>query len=75
MVLRFVDGQFGFAHPIFAGVFLLALFLFEDVLIRDRDGDLRFDLKVLILHVEDDLLDHFFGILGAVDHVVEIGPD
>ena len=75
IVLGFVDGDFGFAHPVFAGVFLLVLFFLQDVLIGDGDGDLRFDLEVLILHVEDHLLDHFFRIFGAVDHVVEIGPD
>ena len=75
IVLALVDGDFGFVHPVLAAVFLFAEFLFQHVLVGNGDGDLRFDLKILIFHVEDDLLDHFFRILGAVDHVVEIGAD
>jgi hypothetical protein len=75
VVLAFVDRDFGFMHPVLAGVFLLAEFFLKDVLVGNGDGDLRFNLEVLIFHVEDDLLDHFFRILGAVNHVVEVGAD
>ena len=54
------------------GVVLCFLFL-EQMLVRDGDGDLRFDLQELVFHIEDQLLQHFFGIFGAVDEVVEIG--
>jgi len=42
------------------------------VLIGDGDGYLRLDLQVLVLHVEDHLLDHFFRIFGAIDDVVDV---
>jgi hypothetical protein len=45
------------------------------MLVGDGDGDLRFDLQELIVHVEDDLLDHLFGLLSFIDQVVEVGPD
>ncbi len=75
VVLRFIHGDFRLAHPVFGGVFLLAKFLLQNVLIGDGHGDLRLDLQVLILHIQHHLLDHFFRIFRAVDHVVEIGPN
>jgi hypothetical protein len=36
---------------------------------------LGLDLQKLVLHVEDDLLDHFFRVLGLVNQVIEIGAD
>jgi len=59
----------------FEGFFLLAKFLFENVLIGDGHGDLRLDLQVLILHIQNHLLDHFFRIFRPIDHVVEIGSN
>ena len=42
----------------------------------ELDGNryLRLHLHELILHVENDLLDHLGGLFRAVDQVVEIGP-
>ncbi len=74
-VMRFIDGDFGFAHPFLPGVFVFFQLLFEHVLVGDGDGDLRLHLEILVLHIEDDLLDQFFGVFGAVDHVVQIGAD
>ena len=34
-----------------------------------------FTCSKLVLHVQNDLLDHFFRVFGLVDQVVEIGPD
>jgi hypothetical protein len=45
------------------------------MLVGNCDRDLGLDLQKLVLHVEDDLLDHFFRLFGLVDQVVEIGPD
>ena len=75
VVFFFVDGEFGLAHPLGHFVFVFFLLFFEQVLVGDRDRDLRLDLQKLVLHVEDDLLDHFFRLFGLVDQVVEIGPD
>ena len=46
--------------------------IIQQVLIGDGDGYLRLHLQELILHVENYLLDHLFGIFGLVDQVVEI---
>ena len=51
------------------------MLLLEQVLIGHRDGDLGLDLQQLVFHVEDYLLDHFLGILRAVDQVVQIRAD
>ena len=75
VVLLLVDGEFGLAHPFLHFVVVLLFLFFEQVLIGDGDRDLRFDLQKLVLHVEDDLLDHLFRVLGLVDQVVEVGPD
>ena len=45
------------------------------MLVCDGDGNLRFYLQELVVHVEDHLLDHLFGLLSFVDQVVEVGPD
>jgi len=45
------------------------------MLIGDGNRNLGFHLEVLVFHVEDDLFDHFFRVLGAIDHIVEIGAD
>src|SRR5438034_4844179 len=55
-------------HPLLV---LLALAL-EDVLVGDRDGDLRLHLEELILHVEDDLLQQLLRVLRLVDEIVQV---
>ncbi len=75
VVLLFVDGQFGFAHPLRYLVFIFFLLSFQQMLVGDGDRDLGLDLQKLVLHVEDYLLDHFFRMLGLVDQVIEIRPD
>ena len=75
IVLFLVDGQFCFTHPFRHFVFIFFSPFFQQMLVGDGDRHLRLDLQKLILHVEDDLLDHFFRMLSLVDQVVEIGPD
>ena len=75
VVLRFFYRALGLAHPFVSCIFIFFEFLLQHVLVGDRDGDLRFHLHVLILHVENHLLDHFFWILGAIDGVVDVGAD
>jgi hypothetical protein len=75
IVFLFVHSEFRLSNPIFSGVLMLAEFLLQHVLVGDRDGDLRFHLQVLIFHIADHLLDHFFRIFRAIDHVVEICAD
>src|SRR5580658_729417 len=45
------------------------------MLVCNRDGDLRLDLEKLVLHIENDLLDHLFRVFSLVDQVVEVCPD
>ena len=45
------------------------------MLVGDGDGHLRLYLQQLVVHVEDDLLDHFFRVLGLVDQVIEVRPN
>ena len=75
VVFFLVDGEFGFAHPFRHFAFVLFLFLLEQVLVGDLNRHLRLDLQKLVLHVENDLLDHLFRLLGLVDQVIEVGPD
>jgi hypothetical protein len=75
VVLLLVDGELGLAHPFLDLVVVFEFLLFEQVLVGNGDGDLRFDLQELVVHVEDDLLDHLFGLLSFVDQVVEVSPD
>ena len=56
-------------------VLVLLLLLLQHVLVGDGDRHLGLHLEQLVLHVEDHLLDHLFGVFGLVDQVVEIGPD
>ncbi len=75
VVLLFIDGKLGFAHPFLGFVVIFEFPFFQQMLVGDGDGDLRFDLQELVVHVEDDLFDHLFRLLGFVDQVVEVGPD
>ena len=72
-VVLFGDGHSGASieFPAF-GVGFVALLL-QHVQVGDGDRHLGFHLHKLVFHVEDDLLDHRFGIFSPVDEVVEIG--
>ena len=75
VVFFLVDGEFGLAHPFGDFLFVFFLLFFEQVLVGDGNRDLRLNLQKLVLHVENDLLDHFFRFFSLVDQVVEVGPD
>ena len=75
VILFLVHGQLRFAHPFGDFIFVLFLFFLQQVLVGNRDCDLRLDLEKLVLHVEDNLLDHFLRVFGLVDQVVQIGPE
>ena len=75
VVPAFADSECGLALPGTDGGVVLGFFLFEQMLIGDGDGDLSLDLKKLIFHVEDQLPEHFFGVFGLVDEVVEVGAE
>ena len=47
--------------------------LLETLFIGDGHGHLLLGLDELILHVEDQLVEDLFGILGLADNVVDIG--
>ena len=55
IVLLTVDGEFGFTMPLLHGVLMFFFLLVQKMLVGDRDRDLGFDLKQLVLHVEDEL--------------------
>jgi hypothetical protein len=73
IVLLLLDGEFGFAVELVHGFLVLLEFLLEEMLVGDGDGDLRFDLEELVLHVEDELLGEFLGVFGLFDEVVDVG--
>src|SRR5438270_297932 len=50
-VVLLLDGELRLAHPILLLVLVLQGFLREQVLIRDRDRNLRLQLQELVLHV------------------------
>ena len=75
IVVFLVNGELGFAHPFLHFFVVLHFLFFEQVLVGDGDCDLRFDLQELVLHVEDDLLDHLFRFFRLVDQIVQVGPD
>jgi hypothetical protein len=43
------------------------------MLVGDCDRDLGFDLKQLVLHIEDELFRQLLGIFGLRDEVVDVG--
>jgi hypothetical protein len=51
------------------------VFLDQQVLIGDRNRDLRLHLQELILHVQNHLLDHLFRFFRLVDQIVQIRPN
>ena len=70
-----VHGHLGPLQPLLLGFLVFLELLLEDVLVGNGDGDLRFHLEQLVLHVQGDLLDHLFRVFGLVDEVVEVGPN
>jgi hypothetical protein len=72
IVLVLGHGELCFAPPIGCFFFVLGALFFEQMLIGNRDGHLRFHLKQLVLHVENDLFQHAFGILSLLYQVVQI---
>jgi hypothetical protein len=66
-------GHCRFALPVAGGFFMLSLLLLEQVLIGQRNGDLRLYLQKLVLHIEDELAQHLLWVLGAIDQIVEVG--
>ena len=70
VVLLFAYGHFRFATPVGNFVFVLFLLFFQQMLVRHRNGYLRFHLEQLVFHVQDDLLDHDLRMLSFVDQFV-----
>ena len=61
--------------PLPGALFVLLELALQDVLVGDGNGHLGLHLEQLVLHVQDDLFDHFFGVFGLIDKVVEIGAN
>ena len=74
-VVALIESEFGLAGPL--GVLLLVFLLafVEHVLICHGNGHLGFDLQELVLHVDDHLFDHLFGVFRLVHQIVEVGAD
>ena len=71
-VILFCHGQLCLAHP-FAMLLGILFFLFlQQMQISQRDCHLRLDLQELVLHVENDLLQHLLGILSLVDQIIQV---
>ena len=45
------------------------------LLVGDRAGSRRADFDKRLVHLEDDLADHLFGIFGPVEQVGDVGGD
>src|SRR6266536_4074064 len=75
VVFFFADSELGLAHPFGGFLFVFFLLFFEKVLVGDGDRHLRLHLQELVLHVEDDLLDHLFRVFGLVNQVVDVRAD
>ena len=67
VILLFVDGKLRLTHPFRVLVFVFLLLFPKQMFIRNRDRDLSFDLKHLILHIENHLLQHLLRVLRAID--------
>ena len=75
VVIPLFDGQLGLALP-FVGLLLADLVaLLEPLLIGDRGRDLGLDLHELVVHVDEQLPNDLFRILGSIEHVVDIGAE
>ena len=75
VVAPFLHRQHGALLPVF-GEFLLLLGLGrEPLLVRDRRRHLLLGFRQLGAHVDDQLVEHFFRVLGARDQVVDVRPD
>ena len=75
VVTPFLYGEHGALLPVF-GEFLLLLGLRrEPLLIGDRGGHLLLGFRQLAPHVDDQLLENLFRILGPRDQVRDVGPD
>ena len=71
--MPFLHGQFRLAPPLGRFLLVLGALLGQQVLVGNRDGYLRLHLEQLVLHVENNLLQHPLRILGLLNQVVEIG--
>src|SRR6266487_6985718 len=67
--------QHGPALPILGALLLGVHLRRETLLVRDGRRHLLFGLRQLTAHVDDQLVQHLFRILGTVDQVVDVRPD
>src|ERR1035441_7032566 len=72
---RLAMGSYEIWRDIAPALFAFRELLVEHVLVGNRDRHLGLHLEQLVLHVQDDLLDHFFGVFGLIHQVVDIGPN
>src|SRR5262249_2295471 len=54
---------------------LLVPLLLEALLVADRHGDLLLRLDELVLHVDEDLVEHLLRVFGLRDQIVQVRPD
>jgi len=74
-VVALADGEHGAALPVGGLGGLLLDEALEVLLVGDGLGDALAVLDELAVHVDDDLIQHFFWIFGLVDEVVDVGLD
>jgi hypothetical protein len=68
-------GQHGLALPLLRQLDLFVPLLLQALFIGDRDRDLLFGLDQLVLHLEDDLIEHLLRIFRLGDQLVQIRFD
>ena len=75
VLLFLVDRELRPSHPVGGLLFVFPLLLFQQVLVSQSQRYLGFHLEQLVLHVDNHLFEHLFGIFGLVNQVVQIRPN
>ena len=66
------DGEHGLLLPVLGQALVLGGLALELLLVGDGHGDGFLGFDHLLVHVEDELIEHLLGILGLADEVVDI---
>ena len=75
LVVAGADRDHRAALPLGGVRHLLLELLREALLVGDRDRDLLLRLDELVVHVEDDLVQHLLRVFGLADEVVQVALD
>jgi hypothetical protein len=71
-IISFTCAQLRPPQKIGTGLLVLDALLLQQMLVRNRDRNLSLHLHQLILHIEQNLLQHLLRIFRAIDQVIQI---